>query len=119
MKEEANKDGLIIRNYKVIYKLVDDIKEEINSKLPEIDAEEVLGTGDVTNTQVATHLHLRKRLSLFSSFLERRRSKYTAGIQSHGGKEEGERGGLSLHERCSPEICNVSFSKGKRYCLHR
>ncbi|XP_076665944.1 mitochondrial translation initiation factor 2 isoform X2 [Andrena cerasifolii] len=47
LEEEANKDGLIIRNYKVIYKLIDDIKEEINSKLPEIDAEEVLGEASI------------------------------------------------------------------------
>lgn len=43
LQGEAKKKGLSIRNFNVIYKLFDDIKQEINNRLPEIDAEEVLG----------------------------------------------------------------------------
>ena len=36
-------DGVPIREYQVIYALMDDLKEEINQKLPEVDEEIVLG----------------------------------------------------------------------------
>lgn len=43
VKEEAKKKNVSIRNMKVIYHLVDDIKEEINSKMPTEEEETILG----------------------------------------------------------------------------
>lgn len=43
MKEEADEKEISVRAYNVIYKLVDDVKKEINNKLPPLDAEEVIG----------------------------------------------------------------------------
>lgn len=42
--KEADKKEISIRPYNVIYKLIDDVKMEINSKLPPLDTEEVIGT---------------------------------------------------------------------------
>lgn len=39
----ADKQKIPIRSHKVIYKLVDDVKEEISKKLPPGTAEEILG----------------------------------------------------------------------------
>lgn len=38
-----NEKGVIVREVNIIYRLVDDLKKEINNKLPEIEEEEVLG----------------------------------------------------------------------------
>lgn len=43
LKEEADKKNISIRPYNVIYKLIDDVKKEINTKLPPLDTEEVIG----------------------------------------------------------------------------
>lgn len=43
LQQEVNKKKISIRPYNVIYKLIDDIKQEINKRLPMIDAEEVIG----------------------------------------------------------------------------
>ena len=32
-----------MKNFNVIYKMIDDLKEEISSQLPDIDVEEILG----------------------------------------------------------------------------
>ncbi|XP_076659263.1 mitochondrial translation initiation factor 2 [Halictus rubicundus] len=47
IEDEAAKKEVQIRNYNVIYKLVDDIKQEINNILPQVDVEEVLGEASV------------------------------------------------------------------------
>ncbi|XP_012540296.1 translation initiation factor IF-2, mitochondrial isoform X2 [Monomorium pharaonis] len=47
LQQEANKKKISIRPYNVIYKLIDDVKKEINKKLPPIDAEEVIGEANV------------------------------------------------------------------------
>jgi len=47
LREEAIKKKISIRPYNVIYKLIDDIKKEINKKLPLLDAEEILGIRNV------------------------------------------------------------------------
>lgn len=44
LKEEADEKNISIRPYNVIYKLIDDVKKEINAKLPPLDTEEVIGT---------------------------------------------------------------------------
>lgn len=46
-QERARQKGIKIKHHRVIYKLVDDIKEEIESILPLIDVEEVLGEANV------------------------------------------------------------------------
>lgn len=43
VQQEANKKRISIRPYNVIYKLIDDVKQEINKRLPMLDAEEVIG----------------------------------------------------------------------------
>jgi len=43
LQQEANEKKISIRPYNVIYKLIDDVKKEINSRLPPVDAEEVIG----------------------------------------------------------------------------
>jgi len=47
LRQEAIKKKISIRPYNVIYKLIDDIKKEINKKLPLLDAEEILGIRNV------------------------------------------------------------------------
>ncbi|XP_072743834.1 mitochondrial translation initiation factor 2 [Anoplolepis gracilipes] len=47
LKEEADKKNISIRPYNVIYKLIDDVKTEINTKLPPLDTEEVIGEANV------------------------------------------------------------------------
>ncbi|XP_076284203.1 mitochondrial translation initiation factor 2 isoform X2 [Lasioglossum baleicum] len=47
IEDDATKKEVRIRNYNVIYKLVDDVKQEINNILPEVDVEEVLGKARV------------------------------------------------------------------------
>ncbi|TGZ53879.1 mitochondrial translation initiation factor 2 isoform X1 [Temnothorax longispinosus] len=47
LQQEANKKKISIRPYNVIYKLIDDIKKELNKRLPMVDAEEVLGEANV------------------------------------------------------------------------
>lgn len=44
LEEKASKNEISIRPHNVIYKLVDDIKKELNNRLPHIEAEEVIGT---------------------------------------------------------------------------
>ena len=43
LQQEANEKKISIRPYNVIYKLIDDVKKEINLRLPRVDAEEVIG----------------------------------------------------------------------------
>lgn len=43
IKDEANKRGISLRFYNIVYKLIDNIKEEIYNVLPEVDVEEILG----------------------------------------------------------------------------
>ena len=50
----AEKNNIPIRNHKVIYKLVDDVKAEIIKKLPPGTAEEVLGKANVLQLFVVT-----------------------------------------------------------------
>jgi len=47
LKQEADKKNISIRPYNVIYKLIDDVKKEINTKLPPLDTEEIIGTKKV------------------------------------------------------------------------
>lgn len=47
VEEGATKKMVRMRNYNVIYKLVDDVKQEINNILPQVDVEEVLGEATV------------------------------------------------------------------------
>ncbi|XP_018045855.1 PREDICTED: translation initiation factor IF-2, mitochondrial isoform X2 [Atta colombica] len=47
LQQEANEKKISIRPYNVIYKLIDDVKKEINSRLPPVDAEEVIGEANV------------------------------------------------------------------------
>ncbi|RWS29951.1 translation initiation factor IF-2-like protein [Leptotrombidium deliense] len=39
----SNKSSIAIRNFKVIYKLIDDLKKEISDRLPKTEVEEVVG----------------------------------------------------------------------------
>ncbi|XP_076234904.1 mitochondrial translation initiation factor 2 isoform X2 [Calliopsis andreniformis] len=69
LEEEAKRKGLSIRFFNVIYKLFDDIKNEINGKLPEIDVEEILGEANVqqnfqiTEGKLASLRHLKEEVS--------------------------------------------------------
>ncbi|XP_020286956.1 translation initiation factor IF-2, mitochondrial [Pseudomyrmex gracilis] len=47
LEKEASKNEISIRPYNVIYKLVDDVKKELNNRLPHIEAEEVIGEANV------------------------------------------------------------------------
>ncbi|XP_011140338.2 translation initiation factor IF-2, mitochondrial isoform X2 [Harpegnathos saltator] len=47
LQQEAEKKEISVRAYNVIYKLIDDVKEEINKRLPSLDAEEVIGEANV------------------------------------------------------------------------
>lgn len=47
LQQEANKKKISIRPFNVIYKLIDDVKKELNKKLPTVDAEEVIGEANV------------------------------------------------------------------------
>ncbi|XP_016911875.1 translation initiation factor IF-2, mitochondrial isoform X2 [Apis cerana] len=47
IKDEANKKGISLRFYNIVYKLIDNIKEEIYNILPEVDVEEILGEAKV------------------------------------------------------------------------
>jgi len=42
-EENAKLSGIIIKQHNIIYKLVDDIKEEMNNCLPPIEVEDVQG----------------------------------------------------------------------------
>lgn len=42
-KENAKQSNIIIKQHNIIYKLIDDIKEEINNCLPLVEVEEVQG----------------------------------------------------------------------------
>lgn len=44
LEQEARKKEISIRPYNVIYKLVDDVKKELSDRLPQVEAEEVIGT---------------------------------------------------------------------------
>jgi len=46
IEEEVKEKKIPIRPCNVIYKLIDDIKREINNKLPKVDAEEMIGMSD-------------------------------------------------------------------------
>ena len=39
----ATKQGIQVRHHNVIYKLIDDLKEEINKKLPPLEVEDTIG----------------------------------------------------------------------------
>lgn len=43
LKQEADNKNISIRPYNVIYKLIDDVKKEISTKLPPLDTEEIIG----------------------------------------------------------------------------
>lgn len=43
LQQEANEKKILIRSYNVIYKLINDVKKEINMRLPSVDAEEIIG----------------------------------------------------------------------------
>lgn len=43
LQQVAKKKKISIRPYNVIYKLIDDVKQELNKRLPMVDAEEVIG----------------------------------------------------------------------------
>ncbi|OAD60395.1 Translation initiation factor IF-2, mitochondrial [Eufriesea mexicana] len=47
IEEEASKKGLSLRFYNVIYKLIDNIKEEIFEVLPQVDIKEITGEAKV------------------------------------------------------------------------
>ncbi|XP_070160540.1 mitochondrial translation initiation factor 2 [Polyergus mexicanus] len=47
LKQKADKKNISIRPYNVIYKLIDDVKKEINIKLPLLNTEEVIGEANV------------------------------------------------------------------------
>lgn len=47
LKQEADKKNISIRPHNVIYKLIDDVKKEINTKLPPLDTKEIIGTKKV------------------------------------------------------------------------
>ncbi|EGI69934.1 PREDICTED: translation initiation factor IF-2, mitochondrial [Acromyrmex echinatior] len=47
LQQEVNEKKISIRPYNVIYKLIDDVKNEINSKLPPVDTEEMIGEANV------------------------------------------------------------------------
>ncbi|KOC59717.1 Translation initiation factor IF-2, mitochondrial [Habropoda laboriosa] len=47
IETDIKNKGIVVRLYKVVYKLIENIKEEINSILPKIDVEEVLGKAKV------------------------------------------------------------------------
>lgn len=40
----ADEKGISLRFYNVVYKLIDNIKEEIHNVLPEVDSEEIIGS---------------------------------------------------------------------------
>lgn len=42
--------GVAIREFNIIYRLIDDLKEEINKKLPEVEVEDVVGSANVLQT---------------------------------------------------------------------
>lgn len=42
-KENARQNGITIKQHNIIYKLVDDIKEEMNNCLPPVEVEDVQG----------------------------------------------------------------------------
>ncbi|XP_012254880.2 translation initiation factor IF-2, mitochondrial [Athalia rosae] len=47
VKSLAKQESIPIRNFNVIYKLIDNLKDEINSKLPLLQVEEVIGEANV------------------------------------------------------------------------
>ncbi|XP_011868838.1 PREDICTED: translation initiation factor IF-2, mitochondrial isoform X2 [Vollenhovia emeryi] len=47
LQQEVSKKKISIRPYNVIYKLIDDVKTEINKRLPPVEAEEVIGEANV------------------------------------------------------------------------
>lgn len=47
LKIDKDNVNVSIKHHNVIYKLIDDIKEEINHKLPEVESEEILGEAKV------------------------------------------------------------------------
>lgn len=42
-EESANQNKLVIKQHNIIYKLIDDIKNEMNNSLPPIEVEDVQG----------------------------------------------------------------------------
>jgi len=67
LQQEANKKKILIRPYNVIYKLIEDVKKEINKKLPPVDAEEVIGERSINHNNRKFDLELS-----FSNFSYRR-----------------------------------------------
>ena len=47
LKERAKAAGIPIKHHNVIYKLIDDIKSDLDAKLPQIEVEEVIGEATV------------------------------------------------------------------------
>lgn len=55
-QEKARQKDIKIKQHRIIYKLVDDMKEEIESRLPLIEIEEVLGNQYIAlNVNLCTH----------------------------------------------------------------
>lgn len=46
-KKLADEHGIAIKHHNVIYKLIDDVKEEINSRLPSLEVEEIVGEATI------------------------------------------------------------------------
>lgn len=44
---QSRTSGVIMREFDIIYRLFEDVVEEINSRLPEIDVEDIIGEGEV------------------------------------------------------------------------
>lgn len=42
-EENAKQNGITIKQHNIIYKLVDDIKEEMNNCLPPVEVEDIQG----------------------------------------------------------------------------
>jgi translation initiation factor IF-2 len=53
VEELVKSNSVSVRSHNVIYKLVDDLKKEISSRLPLRDVEEVLGKKDLLMNHVA------------------------------------------------------------------
>lgn len=54
--------GVIVRDFNIIYRLIDDLKIEINAKLPQVEVEEVLGEANVL--QIFTINEGRKQVTV-------------------------------------------------------
>ncbi|KAG4079054.1 hypothetical protein HA402_001709 [Bradysia odoriphaga] len=66
VKPPADKPkGVVVKEFNIIYRLIDDLKEQINAKLPQIEVEEVLGEANVL--QIFQVNEGRKKVSVLGS----------------------------------------------------